>query len=304
MRPIPYQTALKGFAMRTNALALPRLEDRARARICHRCQGELRASLTGLESAILQMVEAVDRGEIRAAAFTAMQSAMRFSDQALLRQDAMLKTGRGIAGQRRARRAADRRSSLGVQACSNRRVLLAGELRDFVLAGFVELNFVDDLVGRARENQFLALEPPRPFPTKTPLRKTLMVSCRSGVVPQLDIGERKGPVPKQCADLVGHDTPQLTGLTVLTPSSALLWWAGTGSNRRPHRCTRCALPLSYPPAENLGAKCVPARAPGQGSGRPVEYKRARVPAGGAGFRLSRNRTRGLSYPRCTKSRHA
>jgi hypothetical protein len=88
-----YQTALKGFAARTNALALPHLGNRRAQEFAAAAQGELKASLTRLESAILQMVEAVDRGEIRATAFTAMQSAMRFSDQAVARQDAMLKQG-------------------------------------------------------------------------------------------------------------------------------------------------------------------------------------------------------------------
>jgi hypothetical protein len=40
----------------------------------------------------------VDRGEIRATAFTAMQSAMRFSDQAVSRQDVMLKQGLALLG--------------------------------------------------------------------------------------------------------------------------------------------------------------------------------------------------------------
>jgi len=88
-----YQTALKGFAARTNMLALPSLGNRRAQAFAVAAQGELKASLTRLESAILQMVEAVDRGEIRTTAFAAMQSAMRFSDQAAARQDAMLKQG-------------------------------------------------------------------------------------------------------------------------------------------------------------------------------------------------------------------
>ena len=93
-----YQMAVKGFAMRTNALALPRLGNRRAQEFAAAAQGELKAGLTRLESAILQMVEAVDRGEIRATAFAAMQSAMRFSDQAVSRQDAMLKQGLALLG--------------------------------------------------------------------------------------------------------------------------------------------------------------------------------------------------------------
>jgi hypothetical protein len=93
-----YQMAVKGFAIRTDALALPRLENRRAQEFATAAQGELKASLTGLQSAILQMVEAVDRGEIRATAFTAMQSAMRFSDQAVSRQDVMLKQGLALLG--------------------------------------------------------------------------------------------------------------------------------------------------------------------------------------------------------------
>jgi hypothetical protein len=93
-----YQTALKGFAARTNALALPRLDNRRAQEFAAAAQGELKASLTRLEAASLQMVEAVDRGEIRAAAFTATQSAMRFLDQAASRQDVMLKNGLALLG--------------------------------------------------------------------------------------------------------------------------------------------------------------------------------------------------------------
>lgn len=93
-----YSAALKSFAARANRLALPHLRDTQAQEFAAAAQSELKASLSGLESAILQMVEAVDRGEIRPTAFAAMQAAMRFADQAASRQEAMLKKGLALLG--------------------------------------------------------------------------------------------------------------------------------------------------------------------------------------------------------------
>lgn len=93
-----YQTALKGFAARANRLALPHLGNAQAQEFAAAAQVEFKAGLARQESAILQMVEAVDRGEFRTAAFAATQSAMRFSDQAAARQDAMLKKSLALLG--------------------------------------------------------------------------------------------------------------------------------------------------------------------------------------------------------------
>jgi hypothetical protein len=93
-----YDAALKGFAARLDALAVPHLGNARAQQFAAAAQGELKAGLDRLESAILEMVEAADRGEIRMTAFAAMQSAMRFSDQAMSRQDAMLKKSLALLG--------------------------------------------------------------------------------------------------------------------------------------------------------------------------------------------------------------
>lgn len=93
-----YHVALKNFAARANSLALPQLRNRQAQEFAAAAQGELKTSLSGLESAALQMVEATDRGEIRPTAFAAMQSAMRLADQAASRQETMLKKGLALLG--------------------------------------------------------------------------------------------------------------------------------------------------------------------------------------------------------------
>jgi hypothetical protein len=93
-----YDAALKGFAARLDALALPHLSNARAQEFAAAAQGEFKTALARLESAILQMVEAADRGEIRATALATMQSALRFSDQAMSRQDAMLKKSLTLLG--------------------------------------------------------------------------------------------------------------------------------------------------------------------------------------------------------------
>ena len=93
-----YQAALKGFAARANGLALPHLGNAQAQEFAAAAQVEFKAGLARQESAILQMVEAVDRGEFRAEALAATRSAMRFSDQAAARQDAMLKKSLALLG--------------------------------------------------------------------------------------------------------------------------------------------------------------------------------------------------------------
>lgn len=93
-----YEAALKGFAARLDALASPPLANAGARELAASAQSAFKARLARLDSAILLMVEAVDRGEFRPTAFAAMQSALRFSDQAGSRQDAMLKESLALLG--------------------------------------------------------------------------------------------------------------------------------------------------------------------------------------------------------------
>lgn len=93
-----YHAALESFAARSNRLTLPNLGNVQAQEFAAAAQAEFRAGLARQETAILQMVEAVDRGEFRTQAFAAIQSAMRFSDQAAARQDAMLKKSLALLG--------------------------------------------------------------------------------------------------------------------------------------------------------------------------------------------------------------
>lgn len=93
-----YDIALKALAVRTKMLALPHLSNAQAQEFAAAAQSELKASLNRLQSASLQMVQSVDRGEIRSAAFAATQTAMRFSDQARSRQDMMLKRSLALLG--------------------------------------------------------------------------------------------------------------------------------------------------------------------------------------------------------------
>lgn len=93
-----YDAALKILAVRTGRLNLPHLSNAQAQEFAAAAGSELKASLGRLQSASLQMVQSVDRGEVRAAAFTATQSAMRFADQSRSRQDTMLKRSLALLG--------------------------------------------------------------------------------------------------------------------------------------------------------------------------------------------------------------
>ena len=93
-----YDDALKIFAVRMNRLALPQLRNAQAREFAAAAGSELKASLSRLKAASLQMVQSVDRGEVRSAAFAATQSAMRFADQSRARQDTMLKRSLALLG--------------------------------------------------------------------------------------------------------------------------------------------------------------------------------------------------------------
>lgn len=93
-----YDEALKIFGVRANRLTLPHLGDAQAREFAAAAGSELKASLTRLKAANLQMVQSVDRGEVRSAAFAATQSAMRFADQSRSRQDTMLKRSLALLG--------------------------------------------------------------------------------------------------------------------------------------------------------------------------------------------------------------
>lgn len=93
-----YDNALKILAVRMDRLALPHLGNAQAQEFAAAAGSELKASLTRLNAASLQMVQSVDRGEVRSAAFAATQSAMRFADQSRSRQDTMLKRSLALLG--------------------------------------------------------------------------------------------------------------------------------------------------------------------------------------------------------------
>lgn len=93
-----YDDALKILTVRTNRLALPHLGNAQAQEFAAAAGSELKASLTRLKAASLQMVQSVDRGEVGSAAFAATQSAMQFADQSRSRQDTMLKRSLALLG--------------------------------------------------------------------------------------------------------------------------------------------------------------------------------------------------------------